>query len=180
MPMDRVADLFGSDETRACLHHAVKLCGPPSLHTRMYLDEAAFSEGIKVTIAVLRDASTGKMTTVDQRAVASALTLARQLRLAGLAMHQARNHRKTAGGDFPELLAFVRSCCHAWAGEANDDGPQLVVEHIVHPCGEIASMSASDRDQGDAHAALRHLATQFAGRTGFRPDWALQVTPARS
>ncbi|OWA21818.1 hypothetical protein B9W64_03840 [Streptomyces sp. CS159] len=152
--MDRVADLFETEETRALLVDNL----PAAL--ALY----PFSE---LARAVNRR---------DGGIPRGVQALGREFQRAGIAIHRARAADQHAQDDAVDLLTYVRSATDWWASTVDHDGPALVGAHLIDPCeAHLARGGASERD--DAYAVLRALATLMQGRAGFRPQWILDVSP---
>ena len=149
---DRVADLFATDEVRNLLARAL-----PGY------ESYPFSE--------LAHAARDCFSATPAHSVG---ILARELRRAGLAIHQARSAGQHAGEDTAQLVAFTRTGCNWWANTVAHDGPALVQAHLIDPCEQLLFAGNSD-ERDDGYAALRGLATRLRSHSGFTSRWALHI-----
>jgi hypothetical protein len=152
---DRVGDLFDTGEVRS-------LFAPGLLGYESY----PFSE----LIHSARDGFTGT-------SAHSVGILARELRRAGLAIHQARSASQHVGEDADQLVAFTRTGCNWWASTVDHDGPALVHAHLIGPCERLLIAGSTD-ERDDSYAALRGLATRLGSHSGFTSRWALHTDDA--
>ncbi|MGW5272109.1 hypothetical protein ACWEQP_05900 [Streptomyces sp. NPDC004044] len=172
---DRTAVLFGDQAIRDEFEQALKAAGRFHQNQRIYLDDGPFSGAVQVVGQALEDLDLHDVADEDRSMVAGVRTLARQIKFTGYAMAYARTASDPARNDWPELLAFVRQQFTSWAEQEDHDGPARCAHRIVDPCEQILSAAGPAEDRGDAYAALRHLATLFAGASGFHQEWALRV-----
>ncbi|MFF9794846.1 hypothetical protein [Streptomyces bacillaris] len=150
--IDRVAELFGTDEVRRLL--ATSLPGYESY---------AFSELVR--------AARDRLANTPAHSVG---ILARELRRAGLAIHHARDTDQHAGEDAAQLVTFTRTGCDWWASTVDHDGPGLVQVHVIDPCEQLLCADNTD-ERDDGYAALRGLATRLGSHSGFAPRWTLHI-----
>lgn len=172
---DRTADLFGNQAIRDEFEQALKAAGCYHNGQRMYLDGGPFSGAVQIVDQSLRDIDLATLPAADRAFVASVRTLAKHLKWTGYAMTYAREAGDGVKDDWPELLAFVQMQCAAWAQQETHEGPARCVQRIVEPCEQLLQTGNPPADRDDAYAALRQLATRFAGTPGFKRAWALRV-----
>ncbi|MFJ5613575.1 hypothetical protein ACIQCJ_29855 [Streptomyces sp. NPDC093221] len=171
---DRLGDLFGSDAIREHFTEAIETAGLGSPSTERDLRQRAFAEAAKLTYHFLRGDNTAR-TAEGRRQVDDAVVLARHLVRCGYAMRQARQHNDPVGDDWAELLAFVTKARAAMAEGSASTAWCGAFVYITERCEQLHQPGRPEADRTDAYAAVRYLATELRGCTGFEERWALVV-----
>lgn len=172
--LDRTGDLFGSEDLRERFLEAINIAGFGDTRRERDLRERSFTDAVHLTYLLLRGDSTVE-TAEGRRQVDEAVVLARHLVRCGYAMGEARSNGRHIGDDWNGLLGFVKEARSLMATGAVGTAWIPAFAHITERCEALIQPSQADADRDDAYAALRYLATELSGCTGFQQQWNLQV-----